>query len=115
MTRNMFRCSRYPRDDDRSGFATNTNTTVAATSQLETAFPGAPYEKFRQAIKELPDFIPAMDTAYADPKNVPGGPDLGYRRQGKFVDTAWCRWNQKRMRRVQSAGRASISNSGGAS
>jgi hypothetical protein len=68
--------------------AADTSTTVAA-SRVENAPPGAPYEKVSLAIKGLPDFIPTMGMVYVDPKTLPGGPYLGYSRQGKLIDTVY--------------------------
>ena len=70
--------------------AAGTNSTIiAATSELQNAPPGAPYEKINLAIKGLPAFIPTMGMVYVDPKNLPEGPYLGYSRKGKLVDTVY--------------------------
>lgn len=69
------------------GFAASA-TAADNHSALSSAPAPEPFVKVSDALP-LPDFIPGLGDLYVDPATLPGGPFLGYDRNGELAATIY--------------------------
>lgn len=71
-----------------AGLLAGTTALAQETGDLTQSPPPAPYQQVSELV-ELPEFLPGLGTLFVDPATLPGGPFLGYDREGKLSATIY--------------------------